>query len=95
MSLEVTGRKLLPENTKYYPSGRKHHRNKRERFLKHNAVFQWNYFSTTEYHLFDKYIVTKVTTRNNLKKKKVYIKKINPYIPTGKIVLWCEDMTLT
>lgn len=31
MSLEVIGRKVLSANTKYYPSGRQHHCNNRER----------------------------------------------------------------
>lgn len=90
MSLEVIGRKFLSANTKYYPSVRKYHCKNRERLLKHNVVFQWNHSLSSEYHLLHKYIATKVTTRNNLKKKILY-----PCVPKGKIVLWCEDTTLT
>lgn len=73
MSLEVIGRKFLSTNIKYYSSGRKYHCNNRERLLKHNVVFQWNCFSSSEYHLLHKYIATKVTTRNNLFKKKILV----------------------
>lgn len=86
-SLQVIGTKVLSANTKNCLSGREHCKN-RETFLKHNVVFQWNCFSSSEYHLLHKYVATKVTTRNNL-----FLK--NPYVPKGKIVLWCEDTTLT
>lgn len=83
---------VLSANTKNCLFGREQHCKNRETFLKHNVVFQWNHFSSSEYHLLHKYLATKVTTRNNLF---LLLFFFNPYIPKGKIVLWCEDTTLT
>lgn len=57
--LKILGITHLEENTA----------TKREIFLKHKAVFLWNRFSSSEYHLLHKYIATKVTSRNIFKKK--------------------------